>query len=400
MLFMKLKYILFICVITLIPICLDAQNIKISLPSEANKQYAFILNKGIKQDTIQKGVIPFTGGFEIHIPAIDSGYVGMAFLGIQNAESINMIVNHEDFTLRQENGKLVFDDSAENQYLYSLMQGGVAPKQDTTLYASRFVDMIRFLKQLNRASDGIDLNEKAQVRRFAIYNLNLDELYTSSIWYNVIDGIVKLYSDQQALGKDMVILLNRIKSQEVFEHLSENLITITEQFGLDDAFDIIVPSIEQSGRIQTPQGDMYRAFALAKVRKGNEAPSLKGLATSFKDAGVQKTLLMFYAPDCENCHTQLDQLIELYPDLKKQNVRIITISSATDQSELDKDNDRFPWADSDKLCDFKGFAGENFINYGIMATPSFFLLDANGRVIKRFALVSEIDFSVDGCSKK
>lgn len=389
---MKLKYFLFIWIITLIPCSLNARKIKISLPLEANKPYAFILNKGIKQDTIQKGVIPFTGEFEVKIPAVDTEYVGMAFLGIQNAESINMIINHEDFTLRQEDGKFVFDGSPENQYLYSLMQGEATPKQDTALYASRFVDMIRFLKQLNRVSDGIDLNEKAKVRRFAIYDLNLEELYTSSIWYNVIDGIVKLYSDQQALGKDMVILLNRVKSQEVFEHLSENLITITEQFGLDDAFNIIVPAIEQSGRIQTPQGDMYRAFALAKVRKGSEAPSLKGLGTSFKDAGVQKTLLMFYAPDCENCHAQLEQLIALYQDLRKQKVRIITISSATDQNEFYKEVNRFPWDDSDKLCDFKGFAGENFVNYGIMSTPSFFLLDSDGRVIKRFALTSEIGF--------
>ena len=391
---MKVIYTLSILCLCLVSNVSYAQKIAISLPQSSNEKYVFILNKGISQDTIQSGVMPTTGDLEINIPEKDRGYVGMGSLQIRGISPFNLIVNHEDFRVTQDvNGKYLFKDSPENDFLYSIMQNGVAPVRDTCLYASRFVDMIRYMQQLNKVSSGINLMEKAKARSYALNQLDIESLYTSGIWYNVVDALVKLNSSQQMLGEDMVTILKRIKSQEVFEHLSGNLITITEQFGLDDAFDIIVPYIQESGRIEIPQGSMYRAFALAKVRKGVKAPALEGLLSPLENNNTNKTLLVFYAPDCENCHVQLDQLIKLYPTLKAQKVRIISISSDRDKSTFDRDVARFPWVDSDKLCDFKGFGGANFINYGVMSTPTLFLLDSDQRVIKRYALVTDIDFS-------
>jgi peroxiredoxin len=186
--------------------------------------------------------------------------------------------------------------------------------------------------------------------------------------------------------------MKRINSQKVFEHLANNLIVITEQYGWDDAFDIIVPYIEESGRIAVPQGRIFDAFALAKVRKGTPVPDLDGLTPSLCGSGYRRTLLVFYQPDCENCHAQIERLISDYPKLKEQNIRIVSISSGTNKDIFAGDVKRFPWADSDKLCDYKGFAGANFVRYGIMSTPTFFLLDEEGRVMKRYALVADIDF--------
>lgn len=390
---MKMKYILSTLMLCLISGMLSAQKINISLPQNSNKEYVFILNKGVKQDTIQKGVITSIGDLIINIPEKEKGYIGMGSLQIKDEAPFNIIINNEDFNVtRSTDGKYVFKDSPENEYLYSIMQDGATPVKDTSLYASRFVDMIRYMQQLNQVSQGINLMEKSKARSYALNQLNMEELYTSSIWYNVVDGLVKLNSSQQMLGEDMVSVLKRIKSQEVFEHLANNLITITEQFGWDDAFDIIVPYIQESERIEVPQGDMYTAFALAKVRKGTEAPSLKGLSPSLNNSDADKTILFFYAPDCENCHEQLNQLIKLYPTLKANNVRVVSISSDTNKERFSQDIARFPWPNSDKLCDLKGFGGQNFIDYGIMSTPTIFLLDANQKVIKRYALVADIDF--------
>ncbi|MCU6167647.1 hypothetical protein KWH76_22865, partial [Enterobacter roggenkampii] len=107
--------------------------------------------------------------------------------------------------------------------------------------------------------------DKANARLYALNQLDVDKLYSSGIWYNVIDGLTRLTADQQLMAEDMVRLMKRIKSQEAFEHLANNLILITEQYGWDDAFDIIVPYIEESGRIAVPQGRIFDAFALAKV---------------------------------------------------------------------------------------------------------------------------------------
>jgi len=382
-----------ICLLLILPFNINAQKINFTLPNEANKNYTFSLNKGIKRDAIQKGNVSFAGKIVVNIPEKEKGYVGMGTLQIGEDSPLNIIIDNNDFNVEQTtDGKYKFTNSRENDYLYSIMQDRNFPGEDTTLYASYFVNCIRYMQSLNAAVQGFSLKDKAEVRAYAMEKLDFERLYTSSIWYNVIDGLIKLNPAQENMAQDMIAYLKRIKSQEVFEHLAENLVTITEQYGWDDAFDIIVPYIEESGRIEVPQGNMFTAFALAKVRKGMLAPDIKGLKPSLSSSKAVKTLLVFYQPDCENCHAELEKLIKMYPELNQKGIRVVSISSDHLKESFDKDKKWFPWTDSDKLCDFKGFSGTNFLNYGIMATPTFFLLDKEQKVIKRYALVSDIEF--------
>ncbi len=383
----------FVCLIFILPFLLNAQTIDVSLPKEANKEYVFILNKGIRQDTIQKGTLSFSGNITIHIPENDIGYTGMGLLQIKDNAPFSFIVSGNDFSVEQgEDSKYIFKGSPENTYLYSVLQDKAVPASDTTLYASNFIDMVRYMHQLNRAIQTGNLKDKSEARMYALHKLDMDRLYTSGIWYNVIDGLIRLNTDQQTLGQNMNEILGRIKSQEVYEHLVNNLITITQQFGLDDAFDIIIPYVQQSGRIETPRENIFTAFAMAKVRRGMPAPAIEGLTPSLGDSNAEKTLLVFYQPDCENCHIQLELLIKNYPKLNQMGVRIVSLSSDHLKESFEKDKKHFPWVDNDKLCDFQGFSGKNFLNYGIMSTPTFFLIDKDGIVIRRYALVPDIDF--------
>lgn len=392
-----MKFKLFLFFILFLPSIINAQEINVSLPKEASKTYSFVLHKGIKQDTIQKGTISLSGDLELVIPVSKKDYVGMGSLVISGNPAINFIINKENFTLTiNPDNKYEFKNSKENTYLYSIIQDRVAPPQDTTLYAYRFIKLISYMQQLDKiSSQQVTLDEKFRIRQFGLEKLNIDHLYTSSLWIYIIDGLVKTAPTQETLGNDMVRLLKRIDNQDIFEHLSDNLITITEQFGWDDAFDIIVPYIKESGRIESPNGNMFYAFALSKIRKGIIPPPIEGLKTPLIDSDAIKTLIVFYQPDCDNCHTQMDLLIKEYPRLKANKIRVISISSDSNKESFEKDMKRYPWKDDDKLCDFRGFGGKNFINYGIMSTPIFILLDENKKVIKRYALVSEIDFSLD-----
>ncbi|MDR3059426.1 MAG: thioredoxin family protein [Prevotella sp.] len=391
---MSSKRLLFMVSVLMIPFILNAQKITIALPQHANKEYVFVLHKGINQDTIQKGVLPFTGKIDVWIPDTYKDYAGMGRLIIKDMPTFNMIVNHEDFSVEQgADGKYIFNNSAENKYLYSIIQDRIIPEEDTTLYASRFIQLIRYNQALNKVISQRfpNLKEKGAVRSYALNDLSFETLYTSSLWYNIIDALVKLNGDQQALGEYMTKLLGKIRSDEVYVHLVDNLITITEQYGWDDAFDIIIPYVEQSGRIPVPQDKIYTAFILAKVRKGMEAPKIEGLSKSIGEAGEEKALIVFYQPDCENCHIQLKQLINEYSKLESEKIRVISISGGDDNEVFEQDLKNFPW--TDKLCDFNGYSGKNFMNYGIMGTPTFFLLDKKGKVLRRFAQISELMLS-------
>lgn len=391
---MSYKLLLLAVSVIVMPLILNAQKITITLPLQANKEYAFILNKGIIRDTIQQGVMSSAGKVEIQISDVHKDYVGIGALIIKDMPVFKMIVNHESFSVMENTDKkYVFENSPENEYLYSIIQNKVVPKSEASLYASRFIQLIKYNGMLNRVISQRfpDLREKGEARFYALNNLDFEALYTSGLWYSVIDALVRLDDDQQSKGEYMTDLLESIKSDEVYMHLVDNLITITQLYGWDDAFDVIIPYVEQSGRIPVPQGQIYTAFLLAKVRKGMEAPKIEGLVEPIGGIGEEQVLIVFYQPDCENCHSQMKQLIDEYSQLVKEKIRVVSISGGDNKDVFEQEISRFPW--TDKLCDFEGYSGCNFQNYGIMATPTFFLLNKDGKILKRFARTSDLKLS-------
>ena len=77
-----------------------------------------------------------------------------------------------------------------------------------------------------------------------------------------------------------------------------------------------------------------------------------------------------------------------YKTLTSKNLKIITFSADTEKSVYQKTVADFPWLDN--YCDFKGIGGINFKNYGILGTPSMFILDSKGFIIEKIALADEL----------
>lgn len=363
-----------------------AQKITVSIPRLANKKYAFVLNKGIEQDTIQEGHLNIAGGAVVNIPQRYKDYVGIGILRVNGENPINLVVNHETFTLEQGADKRNrFKNSPENDYLNTIVNGEPGKVTNPSMYAPRYIDLLTFTQQLNAVvSNGGNLMARTNVRVYAMDKLDMESLYTSGLWHIVVDRLVRLSPDQEAMGRDMVNVFKRVKSQEVFECLTDNVITIMNQYGWDDAFDVIVPYIVDSKRIPTPQGKVFDAFKMAKIRKGALVPPVEGLKTPLKSGAFSHVLIMFYESDCKNCLIQLKELTSNYARLKSKNVRVITISADYNKPIYEGKASSMPWVD--KLCDYKGFAGKNFSNYGVLGTPTFYLLDKDLKMIKRFAL--------------
>ncbi len=367
----------------------SAQKITISMLQEANQPYVFVLNQGLTLDTIQNGRLNFAGNTVIDIPETYKDYIGVGIFSIKDKQSIFLIVNHEDFEMNINNARPKFINSAENNYLYDSLFGNEPKINDTTLYAPHFLTFLRFIQQQNQVlQSGNDLMRKLQTRQYATDQLDFDRLYTSGLWFFAIDNLMKMESNQTMMGEDFIKILKRIRSPKVFESLSKNLVTIMEQYGLEDAFEITVPFIQNSGRIEVPKGKLFDAFQKAKFRKGMIAPTLEGRKNELKETALKKTIVIFYDPECHNCEAQLEQLSANYKKLLDQGIQIISVSSADDMSKDNLDKKRFPW--KNKLCDFKGFVGNNFKNYGVISTPTLFLLDNEDKLIGRYALFSEM----------
>jgi hypothetical protein len=160
------------------------------------------------------------------------------------------------------------------------------------------------------------------------------------------------------------------------------LIIITEQFDRTKAKQIIADYLESSGKIpDDPDNFVRRVILQSKVKIGEKAPKLNGEIPS-------GALLIFYESGCRHCHEQLSEITKRYPNLLKKGIRVVSISNDESQEVYEYHAKNFPWPD--KFCDFKGFKGENFMNYGIVSTPTLYYSDGKGDIEGRYAKIENI----------
>lgn len=115
-------------------------------------------------------------------------------------------------------------------------------------------------------------------------------------------------------------------------------------------------------------------------------PAIIGLAKS--DVYYDKMLIAFYDSDCNKCVNEMTRLMQLYQQLKENNIRVISISADIDKEHHKNKTSEFPWEDD--LCDYEGVRGVNFVNYEVFGTPVFFLTDSENKLLEIYYNISDI----------
>jgi peroxiredoxin len=402
--------------------------VELYFPNFAGSEYHFYLNKGTQNDTIESGTIGPSGRLDFILPEKDKEYAGMVHFSLGQNGTLNFILNKENFSISNKDANflenVVFTNSAENDFfrlqlrqqqalyrkadaiyrfqdayaddntLYSTMETEFTRLQglydtvqkelaESNLYAAHYLRLIGFLNGFGSRLYAPGANEERMqdASHFINDELDMDVLYSSGFWNHVISSTFELFADKKQFGEAMVNNLKRIRSQQVFEVLANDLITICEQYGWVDAENVIIPYLLESGKVTNPQGKLYLAFELDKIKAGTKALPIEG------QKSLSNTLLLFYESGCGNCVIQIGELKKYYSELQKKNVRIIAISADTDENVFEYHSKDFPWPD--KLCDFKGFDGKNFRNYGVVATPTIYLVDKKGIITGRYARLED-----------
>jgi len=112
---------------------------------------------------------------------------------------------------------------------------------------------------------------------------------------------------------------------------------------------------------------------------GQQAPEIKGLPAEAQPGKTgKKTLLVFYETDCTNCLSTLSRIISQYNELQQQGIEVISISVDRDTTAAATYAANLPWPHN--ICDGQGFNGENIVEWGVVFTPTLFMIDAEGKV--------------------
>jgi hypothetical protein len=409
-----------------------AQTCKFHFPDSANKNYTYTLAKGDKKDTIATGKLDATGKAILTLPKNQKNFKGMAQFTLEGGGNIDIVLNNENFSVTSrealsDNENVKFTDSPENDFLnaskpqkkelekMSLAKAalGIYTNEDplymvfekeklqlthkyvaeqaviaqSTLYAARVREMTNFLMAKGSNPDLTQEEIVKEFRPFIKNKLDFENLYTSGLWTPVIEtwGQMQQYAikDDVFFFEDTKTILSRIKNKTIYTAFADKVVGLFAKAGKDGMVSDLGKYIAQSGQIEKPSNRLISAMNDLAV--GATAPALQ--TSTGKKAITKKTLLLFFESGCNNCENEIHQLLGNYEIVKQKGYEVISVAADMTKEAGAGHGHEFPWAE--QLCDYKGFTGPNFINYGIIGTPTFFTIDEKGKIIGRYAALTE-----------
>ena len=140
--------------------------------------------------------------------------------------------------------------------------------------------------------------------------------------------------------------------------------------------------------------EQYRKMAKGKTAPDIELKDEKLKGKSLKKINAKYKLVVFGASSCPNCQTDYVKLKEKYTDLKsKHNLVIVYISVDIDKAEFDK-----YYADAPFITyfDTKGWETQAAKDYHVFATPSYFLLDKDLKILEKIQSVEHLESWIKG----
>ena len=110
-------------------------------------------------------------------------------------------------------------------------------------------------------------------------------------------------------------------------------------------------------------------------------------AKSLYDVKADKKVIVFWSSTCSHCEEELPKLLAKYNDLKSRNIQVIGLSLDVDKDSYTKKIAAFPWVNDSEL---KGWNSSYVDTYNVHATPTYFILDANNKIINKPEHVADV----------
>ena len=264
------------------------------------------------------------------------------------------------------------------------------------LYAARFMELTMFMQQLYATvQNPFDTAQQQILKNQMQYTLDINALYHSgNLWADVHTYYPGLFADangdfnQQAYAISVGITMMRLQEPVLTAFLSTAL-TTCERNNWQQAQEVMLRDFLMTyPTLLVSDPKLKRMLGAYGLNKGSQAPALAGLSKPL----TQTAILFFFESDCDHCRQELNWLSARYEEITAKGYRIISIAADTRENNYRNTAAGFTWDKEDSLCDFNGFEGENFKNYGIIGTPTIFVIDKDGVILGKYAKLEEIEF--------
>ena len=241
----------------------------------------------------------------------------------------------------------------------------------------------KFKNDLDQRVDSLEnartrnLNKMFSLRRENKWNDSLQEAFWSKedgIITQIdskIDEIKKEFITENINSDFALFTLATNKSSFGNEFIETQLNSLNSEYAKSEYANVLQTYI---GSENLEIGDKYYDFEAE-----NQLGSKVNFSDYFKDKYV---LLEFYSSYCAWCKKALPEIKKLAKE-NKDSLRIVTFNIDGDKNDWldDYKSDQITWTSLNKG---KGRLGEVFTKYRVYATPTYFLFDKNGNLVKKW----------------
>jgi thiol-disulfide isomerase/thioredoxin len=231
-------------------------------------------------------------------------------------------------------------------------------------------------------------------------------LLNSNILTSKIVSYLSLYQDknlnQQQLEEQLIMAVDTVLEkayvdQTVYEFIIDFMIGGFRAIGFEKGLEHIADhnllselcvNTERKAELENKM-ELIRKLAIGKQAPDFVAPDLLGDTIQLSQVEAEKTVLVFWASWCPHCTQILPELKAFYDTEATHKLQIIGVSLDTEKEALAMAiaENGFNWINIGEL---KGWDGAIPTEYGIAATPSFFVLDSEKNIIGKPANSREL----------
>jgi thiol-disulfide isomerase/thioredoxin len=299
-----------------------------------------------------------------------------------NAATLKKMMKQID-ELRKRKNAICKKTIEENKNLYAskLIQAAIVP------------DYWEYMKQKDAASYP---DEAAFLKEhfFDYVDFSDSTLLHSDVFFKKCGDYFGFFADPpsaEAYNECIDFILVRAQSNKnVYNYFISTLVSTFEHSDWEEVYLHIVDKYNENSTCSddaTAKQLNKNSSIIKSLKAGNAAPSivspdLNGNTLTLDSLKSKYTLVMFWASWCEFCEDAMPDLKNIYSSYKPKGLEIFAVSCDSIKEAWQSASEKYelPWINT---CDLKGFKSIAIINYHIWQTPTFYLLDSDGKIIAR-----------------
>jgi thiol-disulfide isomerase/thioredoxin len=224
-----------------------------------------------------------------------------------------------------------------------------------------------------------------------------DALY-NHIWFieNSSGALNQVFND---LNTSIDIIIDQIKGDDIkFNEVTNYLFTVLEERSLFTSAEYLAKKLLEDDDCGCLNEELKKKFQkYGEMAEGKTAPDIEFgeftyypenvTADKLSEVDADYKLVIFAAGWCPHCTEVMPKIVEYYPTLREKNIEVIFVSLDMNSKDFASFAGSLPFIST---TDFQKWNGKAVTDYQVFATPSYFMLDKELKILKKIKSIEHL----------